>query len=886
MAIKVYNGTNYDAVIGSASIGGTSVSITNAGITSLGNTAPNTTNQAVGVILAIVTKPTTANLTIELLESGVVKASETIALADIEFGYQYFRFTTPYTFATTAAGAYTVRVKTSTGTQGTLRTITSGNLWNQIVYDAGTTLGATDDLWIGGYTSSAGTTAKTLTISGTGNSWGSGADTGMTAATQWSMGAATTIFDGGSLVFDTAADCTLTQLGSIIVYKGGLFDMRANASDIEIVNTLSFNQQATDGRFGIMHAGNGLGGQVLTTGKTVSVKAQYASGTGTAANPLVTQAAHGFTVNDEVVIPGLTYGGNQVRYVISIPTSTQLVLSATLGGAESAITNTPAVGSYIGNLTRNSVIKNTTTTAGFWIMNGDTNATPVSSYNYTRLEYANCSSGKGVQLNAGSSLLVDGADPTIDGLVGYHNSAAGRTSITVSGKAAQTFTDLILYNTRGTNYSGQSGFAFSGATNKTINGLYHYADPSSTTCAAAFSLISSAVGNSINNLHSYGANANNGSAGYAIGIYSSSGNTFTNCYVNSSRVQAVLKSTSLDNDFINCRFGTIGTNTIDVALVSNTLNTGLFSGCYFSSATTLSNYLNGLTGTEMRMHEMDGNTSKHRWYTEKGSAWSSGTGLTDTTVRTASSLALAIKPENNTDGFAWETLVPAVPASQCGVFGYGYRNATFSSGTFKVELFLPGSTTADASYTFATTTGSWLPFNISAYYSGSVSRLARVKITAITATASAYAFIDDLYDAGTGNKIAGLDLWHEGKPSPVMVASDVSAVPALVWGYSDQTTSADTMGQRQVDALPTSGYTTPPTTAQITTSVLDTADAIETGLTLRQALRLAAAALAGKISGADTSTVTIRNAVADDADRIIATVDADGNRTAITTDLD
>jgi hypothetical protein len=67
--------------------------------------------------------------------------------------------------------------------------------------------------------------------------------------------------------------------------------------------------------------------------------------------------------------------------------------------------------------------------------------------------------------------------------------------------------------------------------------------------------------------------------------------------------------------------------------------------------------------------------------------------------------------------------------------------------------------------------------------------------------------------------------------------------------------------------------------------LLDQED-IETGLTLRQALRLVAAATAGKISGGGTTTVTIRNAVADGADRIVATVDTDGNRTAITYDLD
>lgn len=68
-------------------------------------------------------------------------------------------------------------------------------------------------------------------------------------------------------------------------------------------------------------------------------------------------------------------------------------------------------------------------------------------------------------------------------------------------------------------------------------------------------------------------------------------------------------------------------------------------------------------------------------------------------------------------------------------------------------------------------------------------------------------------------------------------------------------------------------------------SLLDLQD-VETGLTVRKALRLIAAATAAKVSGAATSTVTIRNAVADDKNRMVATVDGDGNRSAITYDLD
>lgn len=58
---------------------------------------------------------------------------------------------------------------------------------------------------------------------------------------------------------------------------------------------------------------------------------------------------------------------------------------------------------------------------------------------------------------------------------------------------------------------------------------------------------------------------------------------------------------------------------------------------------------------------------------------------------------------------------------------------------------------------------------------------------------------------------------------------------------------------------------------------------LEGSITWEQAVRLIlAAAAAGKLSGADTTEVTIRD-VADSKDRIVATVDEFGNRSAITT---
>lgn len=69
----------------------------------------------------------------------------------------------------------------------------------------------------------------------------------------------------------------------------------------------------------------------------------------------------------------------------------------------------------------------------------------------------------------------------------------------------------------------------------------------------------------------------------------------------------------------------------------------------------------------------------------------------------------------------------------------------------------------------------------------------------------------------------------------------------------------------------------------IPAALLDLVDGVETDITLREALRLVLSALVGKLSGAATTTVTIRDAN-DTTDRITATVDADGNRSAVTLD--
>lgn len=68
--------------------------------------------------------------------------------------------------------------------------------------------------------------------------------------------------------------------------------------------------------------------------------------------------------------------------------------------------------------------------------------------------------------------------------------------------------------------------------------------------------------------------------------------------------------------------------------------------------------------------------------------------------------------------------------------------------------------------------------------------------------------------------------------------------------------------------------------------LLDLADAVESGLTPRQALRLITAVLGGTLSGAEDFAPVFRAALTDHKPRVTSDSDAHGNRTAVTLDLD
>lgn len=480
---------------------------------------------------------------------------------------------------------------------------------------------------------------------------------------------------------------------------------------------------------------------------------------------------------------------SEYRYIKTKNSTTSYVLCTTAGGAEDALQYSPATTADIYNLSSSVQVTvnkrnqsymytfdagpaNTTADPTWWILDN------------CRMDYA----GNGGPYNLG--ILANGY-------------TAGSSSATINNTVFWAPSGTVIYdsatphstwNISNVVFAGfQSGMTYAMVTNgynKTFTNIY--------AVDISGNFISSSGSSNTYRVLRLWATSPEPNSNPAIVL---SGNAFNNLFI-SAYIQGVNSGTinrgislngSLSNKFLNSEFGTVTKHyDTDIYCTSSTLNTMVFENCLFGSTNLITNYLNQFNGSELAFQKYQQTTNKHRWYTNTGSARSTGAGLEDTTVKTAGSLNLVLLPENNTVGFAWEFNVLAPATSLSFINGYLQKNATFGSSIAKVELWLPGSdtsSTADASLTADNTTGTWQAFNIYKLYSGTAPGLSTVRITAISSTAGAYVYVADLF-----NSVGALNLWNSGKPAKQIAITDFSAVPGLVWNYPSSPNTIGTKG--------------------------------------------------------------------------------------------
>lgn len=778
-------------------------SITGSYVNSATFTAANTTNAITGVVIPFQTVGT-ANLTVALqfdttgAGAWADQATETFALTDSNSGSKnvLVKFTTPYTPTSTAANRHRFRIIRNSG--GTTQIYVSGTtVWTYLaVYAATGVPASTDDVMILGNVE----TAYTVTLDGN-QTIGSATNTNVgsnNAQGNMSIGYAVNVDNYGILKADRTASSSLTCAGAI--YRGmpdAFIDFGTEADPIPAAytTTITFTDSGTTKNgFGSTTTTTGDAGYLTFRGATVTNPvASYVSGSGTTASNLVTGISTGWAVNDRLCITTTdgTYNHSEYRYIKTIA-GANITLSTTAGGVEAGLTYTHTTDAKILNLTRNVVIKCDSATKTWAYHNQKNHAQQY--FRWAQIENLGNSTSYNYGLSTGYVGAANGQWGTITGCT-FDNF---RFNAFYMGDANSFTADKCYFVNSIPFASAQQAVQIqSTGGNKTFTDCY-WVDGNQSAIQASGANITITGGEIVGN------NVVNSATQAGLLIGTAAYVNVTNTKIHHNRQYGILVTSSAAKvKFDGCSVGVIGTNTIDLRLTTNSFADMTFKDTSFGSATLISNYLNMVNGSEIRYYMYGASDVDHRWYTNKGSARSAGSGLADTTVRTASSLSQVMIPENNTEGMTWEFNIPAVPNTTVFISGYMYRNATFSSGTLKAELFLPETAltgSPDATYTFPTTTGSWLPFNLSAVYSGSYTFLATVRVTAVTATAGAKVFMDDFYDAGLTNKIAGFDVWQDGKPISIFSQTDVSGIPGLVWQYPDTSTAANTMGQRQVDA--------------------------------------------------------------------------------------
>ncbi len=131
----------------------------------------------------------------------------------------------------------------------------------------------------------------------------------------------------------------------------------------------------------------------------------------------------------------------------------------------------------------------------------------------------------------------------------------------------------------------------------------------------------------------------------------------------------------------------------------------------------------------------------------------------------------------------------------------------------------------------------------------------------------------------TADDIADVKAKTDNLPSDPAGAS-------VIAGRFDTVDTATASIKAKTDNLPSDPADASVIDALITAlpdAILDETNAIETGWTVRKALRIILSATVGKVSGAEGTEIVFRN-VTDSKDRITATVDKHGNRSSVTLD--
>lgn len=202
-----------------------------------------------------------------------------------------------------------------------------------------------------------------------------------------------------------------------------------------------------------------------------------------------------------------------------------------------------------------------------------------------------------------------------------------------------------------------------------------------------------------------------------------------------------------------------------------------------------------------------------------------------------------------------------------------------AGGQYNMALSQADTNADTGGYLFTATSAIPVHITIAFFAANIPANVVTIATQAVTCAAGV-TVLASVGTAATSTAQTGDSFARVGAPAGASVSADVAAVKVDTAAVKAKTDNLPATPAATGDAMTlTAGERN-----SIATAHLDLANGVETGITVRQGHRVNLAASAGKVNGGGTATMHLRDQ-ADTKNRVTATVDSSGNRTAITLDL-
>jgi hypothetical protein len=268
--------------------------------------------------------------------------------------------------------------------------------------------------------------------------------------------------------------------------------------------------------------------------------------------------------------------------------------------------------------------------------------------------------------------------------------------------------------------------------------------------------------------------------------------TLSGLVVNGAGMANICLANCVNAELVNPSIGeTLAAGTAEIEFIADTLNQAYLTSPNFGSFASLVMSTDlAVSGSFIRIQDYQDTFNDNRGYETSGNTQSTGTGLDDTTVKTAGGYALRLEPISGDTRIEWTQLVPTgniqgktmVVGIWCKINSADYYSGTH--GLPKLTVKYDGSTSLVSEAT-ASTDWQYLSVAITP-----TTTSGQIEVTCSARTdqtgSSAYVYFDDisiLYPAGYQLDLGSMDIWSKGLPVSPTIATNLSALS--VWASLD-----------------------------------------------------------------------------------------------------